>query len=97
LSSNDVWQTTCIVTNFGEFTVNTSGCSVLIIPSTSPLPGLSKFPYFSRGGGPEPDKMPTKDPRHFMVHVSGWGEWTLEKVYFFAWNVVDGIVHEMGS
>lgn len=65
--SIEVWDTTCIVTNFGRAT-EPSNCQVLINPANPNLTGVSKFPYFPRGG-PEPTLPPSKDAHHIMGYV----------------------------
>ena len=42
----EIWNTTCIVTNFGKS--KASACSVLINPANPSLTGVKKFPYFPR-------------------------------------------------
>ena len=75
-----VWNTTCIVTNFGKnqtTIVETGNHSpqhnrsrhVLINPANPELSGVSKFPYFPRGG-PVPEEYPSKDAHHIMGYVS---------------------------
>jgi hypothetical protein len=77
----EVWKTTCIVTNFGKSTVPVpvplpevpAICKVqvqaLINPANPELSGVSKFPYFPRGG-PAPKQLPNKDAHHIMGYVS---------------------------
>ena len=43
----EVWNTSCIVTNFGKNQPKTS-CSILINPANDTLTGTSQFPYFPR-------------------------------------------------
>jgi hypothetical protein len=43
----EVWNTTCIVTNFGKST-HAPKCTILINPGNIQLSGVSKFPYFPR-------------------------------------------------
>jgi hypothetical protein len=61
--SMEVWETTCIVTNF-----RTANCQFLINPTNPQLTGVSKFPYFPKGG-PQPKDLPTKDAHHIMGYV----------------------------
>jgi len=88
----EVWNTTCIVTNFAKKIreMNSSVAtnrnskqdntgvlkhvhvSVLINPANPELSGVSKFPYFPRGG-PVPQKPPELMPHHIMGYVSSWG------------------------
>jgi hypothetical protein len=62
--SMEVWETTCIVTNFAK----TADCQILINPTNPQLTGVSKFPYFPKGG-PQPKVSPTKDAHHIMGYV----------------------------
>lgn len=73
----EIWNTTCIVTNFGKSTYQTndeteesnSHCHhILINPANPQLSGVSQFPYFPRGG-PVPKKYPNKDAHHIMGYV----------------------------
>jgi len=43
----EIWNTTCIVTNFGLST-RSPKCTVLINPANPQLSGVSNFPYFPR-------------------------------------------------
>ena len=83
--SVEVWKTTCIVTNFGKPTaavtssvevpvckVEAAHVQVLINPANPELSGVSKFPYFPRGG-PTPKQLPNKDAHHIMGYVSTCG------------------------
>jgi O-acetyl-ADP-ribose deacetylase (regulator of RNase III) len=88
----EVWETTCIVTNFSE----AANCSVLINPANPSLSGVSKFSYFPKGG-PEPKKLPDKDPHHIMGYVTQWGGMDVGNGMTFSANVVDGLVHQMGG
>ena len=57
--SIEVWEATCIVTNFSKAIVSPSRddtnnrdgkyCSYLINPANPSLSGVSKFPYFRKG------------------------------------------------
>lgn len=87
----EVWETTCIVTNFRE-----ALCSVLINPANPSLSGVSKFPYFPVRG-PEPKLAPNKDAHPIMGHVSQWGGMEVGNGMMFAANVVDGLVHQLGG
>jgi len=93
-ASIEVWNTTCIVRNFGKH--KPSNCSILINPSNPQLTGVHKFDYFPRGG-PEPTEPPRKDPHHIMAYVSQWGGMELKEGMLFSSNVVDGLVHELGG
>jgi hypothetical protein len=70
--SVEVWKTTCIVTNFGKPTVQApAACKVvqlLINPANPQLSGVSKFPYFPRGG-PAPKQLPNKDGMGYVSTV----------------------------
>lgn len=90
----EVWNTTCVVTNFGK--PRESSCSVLINPSNPTLTGVKKFPYFPRGG-PEPIKAPEKYEHHIMGYVSQWGGMEVGTGMLFPFNVVDGVVHQLGG
>ena len=92
--SIEVWNTTCIVTNFGKS--KASACSVLINPSNPSLTGVKKFPYFPQGG-PEPKEQPKKYEHRIMGYVSQWGGMDLGTGMLFAANVVDGLVHQLGG
>ena len=82
----EVWDTTCIVTNFKAH---------LLINSANPsLSGVSQFPYFPKGG-PEPIQPPAKDAHHIMGYVTQWGGMEVGQGMMFAANVVDGLVHQM--
>jgi hypothetical protein len=54
--SVEVWNTTCIVTNFGKNQKQTA-CDALINPANPELSGVSQFPYFPKGG-PVPKQKP---------------------------------------
>jgi len=112
----EVWNTTCIVTNFAKKIreMNSSVAtnrnskqdntgvlkhvhvSVLINPANPELSGVSKFPYFPRGG-PVPQKPPELMPHHIMGYVSSWGGVNLQDGMLFPHSVVDGLVHEHGG
>lgn len=84
----EVWDTTCIVTNF---------TSDILINSANPsLSGVSKFPYFPKGG-PEPTQPAAKDAHHIMGYVSQWGGMEVGQGMLFSANVVDGLVHQLGG
>lgn len=93
-ASIEIWNTTCIVTNFGKS--KESACSVLINPSNPSLTGVKKFPYFPRGG-PEPKEQPKKYEHHIMGYVSQWGGMEVGAGMLFSANVVDGLVHQLGG
>ena len=93
-TSVEVWQTTCIVENFGK--EKASSCSVLINSSSPSLLGIRKFPYFP-SGGPQPEKPPSKVEHHIMGYVSKWGNMELKEGMMFPFNVVDGLVHQLGG
>jgi len=65
--SIEIWNTTCVVTNFGKTKLpdGMKGCSVLLNPANPQLSGVSKFPYFPQGG-PAPKEYPKKDAHHIM-------------------------------
>lgn len=84
----EVWDTTCIVTNFQA--------DMLINPANPSLSGVSKFPYFPKGG-PEPRQPPGKDAHHIMGYVTQWGGMEVGQGMLFAANVVDGLVHQIGG
>lgn len=91
----EVWNTTCIVTNFGK--TKAPKCSILINPSSPSLLGVRKFPYFP-SGGPQPSVPPSKYEHHIMGYVSKWGGMDMkEGRMLFPLNVVDGLVHELGG
>lgn len=93
-ASIEVWNTTCIVRNFGKN--RASRCSILVNPSNPSLTGVYKFDYFPRGG-PQPTEPPRKDSHHIMAYVSQWGGMDLKEGMLFTGNVVDGLVHELGG
>ncbi len=88
LSAVEVWDTTCIVTNFQG--------DVLINPSNPRLSGVSDFPYFPKGG-PQPKTKPAKDAHHIMGYVTQWGGMEVGQGMMFPANVVDGLVHQLGG
>jgi len=94
MSSIEVWNTSCIVTNFGK--EKKSNCGILVNPSNPSLLGVRKFPYFPQGG-PEPTKLPGKVEHHIMGYVSQWGGMTVDRGMLFPLNVVDGLVHQLGG
>ena len=47
--SIEIWNTSCIVTNFGKQQKLTA-CNTLINPANPELSGISNFPYFPVGG-----------------------------------------------
>ncbi len=99
VSSVEVWNTTCIVTNFGRSQEQQSPAisqSILVNPSNPGLLGVRKFPYFPRGG-PVPKQHPEKYEHHIMGYVRRWGGMEVGKGMLFPFNVVDGLVHEMGG
>jgi O-acetyl-ADP-ribose deacetylase (regulator of RNase III) len=98
VTSVEVWNTTCIVTKFGKSQQETSNCSVAVLvnPSNPDLLGVRKFPYFPRGG-PLPKRLPGKYEHHLMGYVRQWGGMEVKKGMLFPFNVVDGLVHELGG
>ncbi len=107
----EVWNTTCIVRNFGRkddnvqqnqqqlkssLTQTYPGRSVLINSSNPTLLGVRKFPYFPRGG-PVPSQPPLKYEHHIMGYVTQWGGMEVKDGMLFPFNVVDGLVHELGG
>jgi O-acetyl-ADP-ribose deacetylase (regulator of RNase III) len=87
-----VWKTTCIVTQFGNDN------DVLINPCNPELSGVSKFPYFPKGG-PVPKQ--SVDSMHKdwqpLGHVSYWGNMDTTHGINFPTSVVDGLVHQLGG
>lgn len=121
----EVWNTTCIVSNFGKLTNvgrcsddksnnehsdtttgsrpghehtcrRRPGCKVLINPGNEQLSGVSRFPYFPKGG-PVPKSPPDKDAHHIMGYVSQWGGMEVGSGMLFPANAVDGLVHQLGG
>jgi len=92
--SIEIWTTTCIVTNFGKR--NESDCSILVNSSNPNLLGVRHFPYFPKGG-PVPKEFPKKDAHHIMAYVSQWGGMELKDGMLFPFNVIDGLVHQLGG
>ena len=90
----EVWTTTCIVMNFGQTTA--CNCTVLINPANPQLSGVSKFPYFPRGG-PVPKQQPGQFAHHIMGHVSQWGGMEVGEGMLFPVSVIDGLVHAHGG
>ena len=90
----EVWNTTCIVTNFGKN--KSSNCGILVNPSNPSLLGVKKFPYFPKGG-PEPTEYPNTLEHHIMGYVSRWGGMQVQRGMIFPLNVVDGLVHQLGG
>lgn len=88
LHAVEIWDTTCIVTNFEA--------DVLVNPANSRLSGIAKFPYFPKGG-PPPQEQPAKDAHHIMGYVTQWGGMEVGQGMMFAANVVDGLVHQLGG
>jgi O-acetyl-ADP-ribose deacetylase (regulator of RNase III) len=60
------------------------------------LSGVSKFPYFPKGG-PVPSRSPEKSAHPTMGYVSQWGGMDVGKGMLFSSNVVDGLVHQLGG
>ena len=95
--SIEIWTTPCIVTRFGK--PSQVQCTWLINPSNPELSGVSKFPYFPRGG-PVPSHSV-----HSSVHkdwqplgyVSSWGGMEVGTGMMYAVSVVDGLVHQLGG
>ena len=72
-------------------------CSVLINPANPQLSGVSKFPYFPKGG-PVPKEYPKRDVGwHATGYVTQWGGMEVGEGMLFASNVVDGLVHQLGG
>lgn len=94
VASVEVWNTTCVVTNFGKS--QDSHCGILVNPSNPNLLGVRKFPYFP-SGGPLPSHLPTKYEHHIMGYVRQWGGMEVKRGMLFPFNVVDGLVHELGG
>ena len=95
VSSVQVWNTTCIVTNFGK-SKEPGYTTHLINPSNPTLLGVRNFPYFPKGG-PVPEKLPEKDEHHIMGYVTKWGGVDLKEGMLFPFNTVDGLVHQYGG
>ncbi|CAB9508652.1 Deacetylates O-acetyl-ADP ribose. Down-regulates ribonuclease 3 (RNase III) activity. Acts by interacting directly with the region of the ribonuclease [Seminavis robusta] len=91
-----VWKTPCAVTKAGKEASNPMACTALINPANPQLSGVSKFPYFPRGG-PVPKEYPKKDSHHIMGYVTQWGGMEVGDGMLFAANVVDGMVHQLGG
>lgn len=87
----EIWKTTCIVTNFSE-----AKCSTLINPANPELSGVSKLPYFPRGG-PVPEQQPAISAHHIMGYVGQWGGMDVGNGMLFPASVVDGLVHNYGG
>ena len=68
----------------------------LVNPANPSLTGVSKFPYFPRGG-PQPKDQPQKDAHHIMGYVTKWGGMEVGQGMLFSMNVVDGMVHTLGG
>ena len=107
LDGLEVWDTTCVVTNFGKTLPknddketdnrnNIPAYSVLINPANPNLRGVRDFPYFPKGG-PEPKQPPAKDAHHIMGYVTQWGGMDVGQGMLFSANVVDGLVHQLDS
>lgn len=90
----EIWHTTCVVKNFGK--TRFSRCNVLINPTSPSLLGVKKFSYFPKGG-PQPSHPPTKKEHHIMGYVRSWGSIDTHDGMIFPFNVVDGLVHELGG
>ena len=92
----EVWTTTCIVTNFGK--QSAAACSMLINPCNPELTGVSKFPYFPRGG-PVPKESPTTMHKDWqpLGFVSAWGGMDVGSGMLYSVSVVDGMVHQLGG
>jgi len=92
--SIEIWTTTCIVKNFGKH--KESNCSVLVNSSNPSLLGVKYFPYFPKGG-PVPQEFPKKDAHHIMGYVTQWGGMEMKDGMLLPFNVIDGLVHELGG
>ena len=90
----EIWKTTCIVLNFGKTTA--AQCSVMVNPANPQLSGVSKFPYFPKGG-PVPKQQPTQYEHHIMGKVTNWGGMDVGDGMLFPVSVVDGMVHTYGG
>lgn len=95
--SVQVWLTPCIVTKFGKST-SSPACNVLINPGNPQLSGVSKFPYFPKGGPVPKDyvKGSAKDWQP-LGYVSNWGGMDVGSGMLYASSVVDGLVHQLGG
>ena len=93
--SIEIWNTTCIVTNFG---VSRAQTTALINPSNPQLSGVRNFPYFPRGG-PVPNERPMSMHKDWqpLGYVSQWGGMEVGTGMLFPVSVVDGLVHQWGG
>lgn len=89
----EVWNTTCIVTNFGKVS-----CSALINPANPDLTGVRQFPYFPRGG-PVPKIKPRSMHADWqpLGYVTSWGGMEVGSGMLYPVSVVDGLVHNIGG
>lgn len=111
--SVEVWETTCIVTNFGlkrkqrqEAAATPSGSGSISAESAgcsvlvNPAnPDLSGPHKFPYfpRGGPEPRSQPKKDAHHIMGYVTQWGGMDVGTGMLFSAAVIDGLVHQLGG
>lgn len=87
----EIYETTCIVTNFTA--------DVLINPANPELSGVSRFPYFPRGG-PVPETTAVSGFHRDwqpLGHVSTWGGMDVGHGMMYPVSVVDGLVHLHGG
>lgn len=101
-----VWQTSCIVTNFAAYVGNrnqeelgTSPHRILVNPSNPELSGCRRFPYFPRGGPVPSSKVYSSVHRDWqpLGFVSSWGGMEVGKGMLYPVSVVDGLVHHLGG
>lgn len=90
----EVWNTTCIVTNFGAKV----SCSALINPANPDLSGVRQFPYFPRGG-PVPKTKPESMHADWqpLGYVTSWGGMEVGSGMLYPVSVIDGLVHQLGG
>lgn len=94
--SIEVWFTNCIVTNFGKNQLLTK-CSILVNPANPELTGVSKFPYFPKGG-PVPERNDDRKSNQLGWESSvNWGGLDVGSNMVYPASVVDGIVHQLGG
>jgi O-acetyl-ADP-ribose deacetylase (regulator of RNase III) len=90
----EVWNTTCIVTNFGPKVSS----SALINPANPDLSGVSQFPYFPKGG-PVPKNKPKSMYADWqpLGYVTSWGGMEVGSGMLYPVSVIDGLVHQLGG
>jgi len=82
----------------GHWEDETNQFRVLINPCNPQLSGVSKFPYFPRGGPVPKDyvKGRSKDWQP-LGYVSSWGGMDVGSGMMYPVSVVDGLVHQLGG